>query len=56
MTGDLHAGDIIHAVNRVLVQSSEGLRAELRDLKPGDPLVLQIERQGELQQVASEIE
>jgi len=56
LTGDLHAGDIIHAVNRTAIQSSEELRAALRQLKPDDPLVLQIERQGQLQYVATETE
>jgi serine protease Do len=56
LTGDLHAGDIIHAVNRVTIQSTEQLRSALRQLKPGDPLVLQIERQGQLQYVDSEME
>jgi serine protease Do len=56
LTGDLHAGDIIHALNRVAVQSTEELRSALRQLKPGDPLVLQIERQGQLQYVDSEME
>ena len=56
LTGDLHAGDIIHTVNRVTIQSAEQLRSVLRDLKPGDPLILQIERQGQLQYVDSEME
>ncbi|MGC2323383.1 MAG: trypsin-like peptidase domain-containing protein [Terriglobales bacterium] len=56
LTGDLHPGDIIHAVNRVRVESAEQLRSALRQLKPGDPLVLQIERQGQLQYIDSEVE
>jgi len=56
LTGDLHGGDIIHALNRVSIQSTEQLRSALGQLKPGDPLVLQIERQGQLQYVASEVE
>jgi len=56
LTGDLHPGDIIHTVNRVTIQSAEQLRAVLRELKPGDPLILQIERQGQLQYVDSEME
>ena len=56
LTGDLRAGDIIHAINRVSIQSAEQLRSALRQLKPGDPLVLQIERQGQLQYVAAEME
>ncbi|MBV9087445.1 MAG: PDZ domain-containing protein, partial [Acidobacteriaceae bacterium] len=45
---------IIHAVNRVTITSTEQLRSTLRQLKPGDPLVFQIERQGQLQYVDSE--
>jgi serine protease Do len=56
LTAELHPGDIIHAVNRVPIRSSEQLRSALRGLKPGDPLVLQIERQGQLQYVDSEME
>ena len=56
LTGDLKVGDIIHALNRVPIQSIEQLRSALRDLKPGDPMVLQIERQGQLQYIDSEME
>ena len=56
LTGDLHAGDIIHAVNQARIQSVEQLRSTLRQLKSGDPLVLQIERQGQLQYIDSEME
>jgi serine protease Do len=56
LTSDLRAGDIIHTVNRVPIQSTEQLRSVLRQLKPGDPLVLQIERQGQLQYIDSEME
>ena len=56
LTGDLHPGDIIHALNRVPIQSTEQLRSALGQLKLGDSLVLQIERQGQLQYVAAEVE
>ena len=56
LSADLHAGDIIHAVNRTSIQSAEQLRSALNQLKPGDPLVLQIERQGQLQYIDSEME
>ena len=56
LTGNLHAGDIIHAVNRVPIQSTEQLKSALHQLKSGDPLVLQIERQGQLQYVDSEMD
>jgi serine protease Do len=56
LTGNLRAGDIIHAINRSPIQSTEELRSALRKLKPGDPVVLQIERQGELQYVDFEMD
>jgi S1-C subfamily serine protease len=48
----IHAGDIIHALNNASVKSVEQLRSALHRLKPGDPVVLQIERQGTLHYVA----
>jgi serine protease Do len=52
----IHAGDIIHALNNVPVKSVEQLRSALHRLKPGDPVVLQIERQGKLHYVAFDME
>ena len=40
------AGDVIHAVNGVRVNSMESLESQLRQLKPGKSLVLQLERGG----------
>ena len=51
LSGSLHAGDIIHAMNRVRIESTEQLRSAMNQLQPGDPVVLQIERQGQLQYV-----
>ena len=48
LTSDLHPGDIIHAVNQTAIQSTEQLRSVLAQIKPDDPLILQIERQGRL--------
>ena len=56
LTANLHAGDIIHTLNRVPIQSAEQLRSALRELKPGNAAVLQIERQGQLQYVDFEME
>lgn len=56
VTGNLRTGDIIHAINRSPIQSAEELRSALRQLKPGDPVVLQIERGGELQYVDFDME
>jgi serine protease Do len=56
LTANLHAGDIIHAINQTPIQSSEQLRSALRQLKPGDPIVLQIERGGQLQYLDFEMD
>jgi len=52
----IHAGDIIHALNNASVKSVEQLRSALHRLKPSDPVVLQIERQGKPHYVAFDIE
>jgi serine protease Do len=52
----LQAGDVIHAVNKVEVESVEGLRKALRALEPGAPVALQIERGGKLAWLAFEME
>jgi S1-C subfamily serine protease len=52
----IHAGDIIHALNNASVKSVEQLRSAWHRLKPGDPVVLQIERQGKLHYVAFDME
>ena len=52
----LEVGDVIHEVNRTPVDSVEALRSALRPLKPGDPLVLLIERQETFHFLATEME
>jgi S1-C subfamily serine protease len=52
----LQAGDIICAIARTPLQSVSQLRATLNSLKSGDPVVLQIERDGKLQYLAFEME
>ena len=42
----LSAGDVIHAVNGTSVTTLDELRAALRGIKPGDPVALEIEREG----------
>jgi len=42
----LVAGDTIHALNRATIESVEQLRQAVDERKPGDPVVLQIEREG----------
>ncbi len=48
---DLHAGDIIHALNRTRIESTQQLKSVLRQIKAGDAVVLQIEREQKLQYV-----
>jgi serine protease Do len=52
----LQAGDIIHRVNSTSVDSVDALRVALHSLKAGDPVVLQVEREGGLMYVSFEIE
>jgi S1-C subfamily serine protease len=42
-------GDILKGLNRTPLQSVSQLRATIRKLKSGDPVVLQVEREGKLQ-------
>jgi serine protease Do len=52
----LETGDVIHELNGVTIISLEVLSAGIKQLKPGDPVVLQIERDGQLQYLAFEME
>jgi len=54
--GGLAVGDIIYAVNRVQVGQLSELRAALDTLVAGDPVVLQIERRGQLMYLAFTVE
>jgi len=56
LTSGLHVGDIIHGVNRTAIESVEELKSAIDNLKPGDPVVLQIEREGKLQYRAFDME
>jgi serine protease Do len=51
----LIAGDVIHSVNAYAVRSLDGLRVLVDDVKPNSELVLQIERNGQLQFVTCQI-
>ena len=53
---DLQPGDIIDAVNTLPVALIDTLRSSLDDMKPGDPVVLQIERNGRFQYLAFELD
>ena len=54
--GGFTAGDVIYAVNRTPVQTLAALRTMIDALKPGDPVVLHLERRGELMYLAFSIE
>ena len=41
-------GDVIHALNGMPVISLDFIRSKLDALKPGSPVVLQVERDGQL--------
>src|SRR5271156_5283291 len=53
---DLAAGDVIRAGDGQALDDSQQLRQILAGLKPGDPVVLEVERQSVLQYVAFEME
>jgi len=55
-TTGLETGDVIHSVNQTSIDSLASLRAALRQIKPRDPVVLQVERGGGLQWLAFEME
>ena len=52
----LQAGDIIHQLNTTSIDSMDALRNAVKNLKTGDPVVMQIERDGGLQYVSFEME
>lgn len=52
----LRTGDVIHSVNSVSIDSLDSLRARLHDLKPGSPVVLQIERSDGLEWLAFDLD
>jgi S1-C subfamily serine protease len=52
----LTTGDVIHAINNRPVDTVENLRSSLSQLKSGDAVALQIERQGQLRFLAFEMD
>ncbi len=52
----LQTGDVIHSVNQTSIDSLNSLRAALKQIKPHDPVVLQVERGGGLQWLAFDME
>lgn len=53
---DLNVGDVIRSCNGGSLDGAAGLRHELEALKTGDPVVLEVGRQGVMQFVAFEME
>jgi S1-C subfamily serine protease len=49
-------GDVIYAVNGKEVSGLESLRKTVADLKPGQPVAVQVERRGQTVFVAFEAE
>jgi serine protease Do len=52
----LEKGDIIRAVDRTVLQTTSQFVTLVHDLRPGDPVVLQVERKGKFQYLAFEME
>jgi serine protease Do len=52
----LQAGDIIRTINHAPLQSISQFQARVHEIKSGDPVVLQVERNGNLQYLAFEME
>jgi S1-C subfamily serine protease len=52
----LQAGDVIHQFNLMPIDSMDTLRAAVRNLKTGDPVVLQVEREDGLTYLSFEME
>ncbi len=53
---DLQPGDVIHAVNNLPVALLDLFRSRIAELKPGEPVALQIERDGRFRYVAFEVD
>ncbi len=51
----LNPGDVIYAVNRLNVASLAELKAAIARYRPGDPVVLQVQREGKLRLVTLEM-
>ncbi len=53
-TSELLPGDIVYEINQQTVESVQQVRSALQPMKPGQSVVLQIERGSQLQYVAFE--
>ena len=52
----LQEGDVIHSLNRTPIKSMDDLRSAFGQLKPGDPVALQVERNARLTFLTFEME
>jgi serine protease Do len=52
----LQTGDVVHALNTTHITSMDELRAAVQSLKPGDPVVIQVERSDGLTYLSFEME
>jgi serine protease Do len=52
----VQAGDVLHSLNKSPIDSLESLRTAVKALKPGDAVVLQVERDGGLLYLSFEME
>ena len=52
----LQTGDILHQINTMPIDTVATLRTAMAALKPGDPVALQVERDGGLLYVTFEVE
>jgi serine protease Do len=52
----LQAGDVVHQLNMTSIDSMDTLRGAVRELKAGDSVVMQVERDGGLMYVSFEME
>jgi len=53
---DLAVGDVIVSINGARLSAADQFRSQLERVRPGDPIVLEIERQGTYQFVSFEME
>jgi S1-C subfamily serine protease len=53
---DLQQADVIHALNGKLIETLDNLRAALKEILPGAPGVLQIERDSKLMYITFEMD
>jgi serine protease Do len=56
LNSGLLPGDAIHALNRVPIESVEALRRAIEGRKSGEPVVLQVERQGRFRYLSFDME